>query len=326
MSKKSKARTARETRETMGRPAARKDAAGRVHLALVRDPATGNEFVTLGKRVFEHGWQNDLVTGAANTVRGTLRDDPTVEGVVALARNAMAATSKLADGLLAQAPAGAVACQAGCDHCCYQSVGATPPEALAIWDYLRGTLSKAELATVAARLAGAHARTRSLSSSDRFSPEHPCPFLQSGRCSIYEVRPLACRGMNAFDADQCSKRLRDPDTRAVFLADPDSLGANSFMEPIRAFHAVSAGLQLGLSELYQLDMHPLDLTAALDLLLNGAPSLAREWLEGRTPFQSARGGDSSREPGVHRLSGALAPQIAQIASSEDGGKNAQKDG
>ena len=37
------------------------------------------------------------------------------------------------------------------------------------------------------------------------------------------------------------------------------------MEPIRAFHAVSAGIQLGLAELYRLDMRALDLTAAIDL-------------------------------------------------------------
>jgi Fe-S-cluster containining protein len=296
MSKKSKARKAR------------KDSDGRVHLALVRDPATGHEFVTLGKRVFEEAWQNDLVTGAANTARGTLRDQPSLEAVVALAKNAMAATSRLADGLLARAPSGAVACRAGCDHCCHQSVGATPPEALAIWDHLQAALTEAELAVVAARVAEAHRRDQGLSAADRFSPDHPCPFLRAGQCTIYDVRPLACRGMNAFDANQCSKRLRDPETRAAFLADPDSLGANSYMEPIRAFHAVSAGLQLSLSQFYDLDMRPLDLTAALDLLLNHPASQADDWLAGRRPFESALGGDASAEPGAHRLSGTVTPR------------------
>jgi Fe-S-cluster containining protein len=304
VSKKSKAR---KQRAAAARSAARTGRDGRVHLALVRDPTTGHEFVTLGKRVFEEAWQNDLVTGAANTARGTLRDEPTLEAVVALAQNAMAATSRLAEGLLARAPEGGVACRAGCDHCCYQSVGATPPETLAIADHLRRTLSKAELAAVAAHVAEVHRRTQGLSAADRFSPDHPCAFLRDGRCSIYEVRPLACRGMNAFDADQCSRRLRDPDTRAAFLADPESLGANSYMEPIRAFHAVSAGLQLSLSEFYDLDMRPLDLAAALDLLLNGPPAQADEWLAGRRPFESALGGDASDEPGVHRLSGAVIP-------------------
>ena len=72
------------------------------------------------------------------------------------------------------------------------------------------------------------------------------------------------------------------------------------MEPIRAFHAVSAGLQLGLSELHGLDMRPLDLIAALDLLLNGPESIPDAWIAGGTPFESARGSDASDAPGPAR--------------------------
>ncbi len=308
------ARAKTKTKVGLGARAPRAAAAhtapdGRVHLALVRDPATGHEFVSLSKRVFAETWQNDLVTGTANTTRGTFRDQPSVDAAIALARNAMEATSRLSDGLLGRAPAGAVACKAGCDHCCHQSVGVTPPEALAIWRHLTETLSPAELTEVAAHVAAVHARTTGLSSDDRYSPDHPCAFLRAGQCSIYDVRPLACRGMNAFDAGVCARRLRDPATRAAFLADPDSLGPNSFMEPIRAFHAISAGLQLGLAELYRLDMLPLDLAAALDLLLSApasqAQAKAQEWIDGGSPFASARGGDSSHEPGVRSVSGAL---------------------
>jgi len=294
-----------KARRTGKKRISQRRADGRVHLALVRDPATGHELVSLGRPVFAEGWQDDLVTGTASTARGMLGDQPTVDGAVELARSAMAATSRLAEGLLARAPAGAVACQAGCDHCCHQSVGVTPPEALAIWRHLTSTLSADELAQVASHVAATRARTRGLSSDDRHSPEHPCPFLRDGRCTIYEVRPLACRGMNAFDADLCARRLRDAATRAAFIADPGSLGPTSFMEPIRAFHAISAGLQLGLAELYRLDMRPLDLAAALDLLLSGPPSQAQAWIDGGSPFASARGGDGSRAPGSRPLSGAL---------------------
>ena len=296
---RAKARRAGKKRISQRRPD------GRVHLALVRDPATGHELVSLGRPVFAEGWQDELVTGTASTARGMLGDQPTVDGAVELARSAMAATSRLAEGLLVRAPAGAVACQAGCDHCCHQSVGVTPPEALAIWRHLTSTLSSDELAQVASHVAAIRARTRGLSSDDRHSPDHPCAFLRDGRCAIYEVRPLACRGMNAFDAGLCARRLRDAATRAAFIADPGSLEPTSFMEPIRAFHAISAGLQLGLAELYRLDMRPLDLAAALDLLLSGPPSQAQAWIDGGSPFASARGGDGSHQPGVHRLSGAL---------------------
>src|SRR6478735_1897486 len=276
-----------------------RDTQGRVHLRVQRDPHTGREWIELEAQLFCEPWQDELTIGTAHTARALLGMAPNLESTVELARNAMAATSRLAESLLSRAPAGAVACRAGCDHCCHQPVGLTPPEALAIAAHLRQTLTPEALATVALRLAQRVEETRGLTSAERFSPEHPCPFLNLGQCTIYEVRPLACRGMNSLDAEECRTRLRDPEARAAFLT--RGSGGRSFMEPIRAFHAISAGLQLSLSELYGLDMRPLELTLALDLLLNGAQSCAAEWLSGKQPFESALGGDNA----VPELGGVL---------------------
>ena len=131
----------------------KRDARGRLHLALHRDPVTGDEGLALEVPVFEGAWQNELAAGTANTAYRALGGEATLEATVDLARNVMAATSRLADGLLARAPAGAVACRAGCDHCCHQAVGVTPPEALAILDHVSRTFSDAELEAVAARVA-----------------------------------------------------------------------------------------------------------------------------------------------------------------------------
>jgi len=287
----------------------RRDAHDRVHLAVVRDAATGGARVSLETPVFAESWQDELTAAAANTAYALLgtAPAPTLERVVELARNAMAATSRLAEGLLARAPqeggAAGVACHAGCDHCCYQSVGVTPPEALAIVAHLRSSLSVAALAELAAHIAARHGATRGLSAAERFSPDHPCPFLRSGQCSIYEVRPLACRGMNSLDAGECARRLREPEARATFLA--EGRGGHSFMEPIRAFHAISAGLQLGLSEIFHLDMRPLELTAAMHLLLDGPETIGSDWLHGERSFESARSADGGNDPGLRELSGAL---------------------
>jgi Fe-S-cluster containining protein len=279
-----------------------RDAAGRLHLALHRDPTSGREGISLEVPVFEESWQNDLALGTANTAFATLGRAATLAGAVDLARHVTTATSRLIEGLLARAPSGAIACRAGCDHCCYQIVGVTPPEALAIFDHLSRTASDAALAALADRVAAARARTRGLSSAERFSPDHPCPFLEqpTGRCTIYEVRPLACRGMNSLDAHECEARLRDPETRAEFLA--GGAPGHTFLEPIRAFHAVSAGLQLALAELYRLDMHALDLTAAMDLLLNGDPSITADWIGAGAAFAPART-EGARDPSLQRMSG-----------------------
>jgi Fe-S-cluster containining protein len=258
------------------------DVQGRVHLSLQRDPATGRERVAIEAPVFKEGWQNELVAGAANTAHAILREGPTVSRVVELARSVTASMSRLSEALLANAPAGSVACRAGCDHCCHQVVGITPPEAIAIVEYLRQTLSDVELTRLRAHVAERVERIRGLSSSDRFSPQHPCVFLQSGSCSIYEVRPLSCRGMNSLDATECATRLREPSARAEFLQ--LGRGGKSYLQPIAGAHAVSAGLQLGVSELYHLDMRPLDLAHAIHLLLGNDGSLAEQWLAGQQPF------------------------------------------
>jgi hypothetical protein len=286
------------------RTAAQKDALGRVHLALHRDAETGRERLALNGPVFAETWQNEVTAGTATTAREMLGGDASHASVLELARSVMAATTRLADGFLAHAPQGAVACKAGCDHCCYQSVGVTPPEALVIFDHLTSQLEEGALEAVKQRIAEARERTRGLSSTERFSPAYPCPFLEQGCCSIYEVRPLSCRGMNSLDADDCATRLREPLARAEFVK--NGSGGSSFMEPIRGFHAVSAGLQIALSELYQLDMRPLDLTASLHLLLTDPESVVDAWLAGERAFEAVRGGDSSSDPSAGELSGKLA--------------------
>ncbi len=293
----------RSPKERLPRTAGvQRDASGRLHLRLHRDPKSGQALVELTAPLFQEAWQNEVAAAAANTAYAILHGERSLEGTVALARNAMSGTSRLAEGLLARAPRGAVACKAGCDHCCYQSVGVTAPEALAILDHLGRTRTSEELSALRAHVAKRHDETRGLSATERFSPEHPCPFLVSASCSIYEARPLSCRGMNSLDASECATRLRDPEARAAFLA--EGSGGHSYMEPIRAFHAISAGLQLGLAELFELDMRPLDLTAVMHLLLSDA-ALPEAWLRGESPFETARGGDSTGSLAVQKLSGTL---------------------
>jgi Fe-S-cluster containining protein len=299
--KKSRAeRAAAEKRKQ--KAAVRRDAGGRVHLQLQEDRTTGRRRLVLQEPIFESEWQNQIATATANTAFGTLRDQPSVSRAVELARDVMTVASGLTDELLGRLPAGTIACKPGCDHCCHQVVGVTPPEALAIVEHLHRKLDQAELARVAARVADAHARADGLTSAERFSPAHPCPFLDAGQCSIYEVRPLACRGMNSRDAAGCAERLRDPATRAE--AHANVLGGHSFVEPIRAFIAISAGLQLSLREVYALDSQPLELTAIVHLLLSGPASLAAQWIGGFTPFESARA-DADSEAKTRALAGML---------------------
>jgi Fe-S-cluster containining protein len=262
-----------------------RDEAGRVHLVVRRDPASGKGLVLLAAPLFGEPWQDEVTVSTANTVLAVVREIPNLERVLEATRSAMVSTSRLVDGLLARAPAGSVACKAGCDHCCHVVVGITAPEALVIFEHLKRSRSTLELARLTARVDEFCDRTRGLSSSERFLPEYSCVFLEKGRCSIYEVRPFACRGMNSLDATACETRLRDPEARAEFVREG---GGHLFVEPIQAFRAVSAGLQLALLELYRLDVRPLELSTAIHILLHGNDSaLVGAWIAGQRPFEAA---------------------------------------
>lgn len=273
---------------------------GRVHLVLHRDARGHVAAASLSAPLFAEEWQNTLTASAANTALSKLRDAPDVDDVALLAREAMDALSKFGTGLMAQPDAPHVACTAGCTHCCHQSVGVTPIEAVAIVAHLRQTSSSAELNTVVERVHAARLRTAGLDAQQRFSPDYPCPLLVDNRCSVYAVRPLSCRATNSLDAEQCRTNLYAPQARAAFLE--SGKGPDSLLGPYRASHALSAGLQLCLSEVYGLDMQPLDLTRALDELLQ-QPGLAAEWLRTGRGLSDARGGDGSSNPHLLHVAG-----------------------
>jgi hypothetical protein len=278
-----------------------RDAQGRAHLIVHRDLQSGGERLSLARPLFNEAWQNEVALGAAGTAHALLSEGHTVDQAVKLGRSAMAGTSKIAEGLLASSADQPPACRAGCAHCCYQAVGITTPEALAIYDHLRATRSPSAFEAIARRIRAADDDTRGMTSAERLSPNLPCPFLEEERCSIYEARPLSCRGANSLDAAACERALRDPDARAAFLA--GDLSFPCYLEPIRAFHAVTAGMQIAVHELHGLQMLPLELTAAMRILLDDPETLPQRWLAGEDAFEDARGGDVTTDARIRALAG-----------------------
>lgn len=281
----------------------------RVYLKLVSDDASGEPRLELRAPVFSEDWQNRMTLATANTAFGLLRQERSAATAAHLGKKTMEAASTLTSSLLSRAPAGAVACRSGCAHCCHQRVGATVPEVLAIFSALVAARTAAELRELGERVEGAHRATRGLTRDERNSPQHPCPLLEDGLCSVYEVRPLACRGVHSLDEQACKDKLNDRQRRAAY--ERGELPGHSFVEPVRAVHAISAGLQLGLYEVFGLDLRPLELTAALALLFadlrrNAPGERARRWLEGAPAFAEALGGDATDHQGQVELTGAVA--------------------
>src|SRR5665648_457367 len=98
-----------------------------------------------------------------------------------------------------------VACQAGCDSCCYNQVELTGPEALLIGHHIAQQFSEAEkdllLAHVARIIEIINAMGQAESAARR--REIPCPLLQNRTCLVYPARPLVCRAKHGLDRERC---------------------------------------------------------------------------------------------------------------------------
>ena len=157
------------------------------------------------------------------------------------------------------------ACAPGCSFCCYLPVDVLAPEAFRIGVHLKQTRSPAELATLVYQL-GTHGQ-------HNFGTR-PCPFLAGGRCSIYEVRPMVCRGYNSLSKERCEAYYHDP---CVDLRGTKDRVAGRLAEAIE--DGVIAGL-----EALGLDAQWYELPCAVLRAMEATDGPAR-WARGEAVFQ-----------------------------------------
>jgi hypothetical protein len=130
-----------------------------------------------------------------------------------------------------------VACQEGCDSCCYNQVELTPPEALLIGHHIARQFSQADqdlLLDHAARIIEI-INVMGQNESAARRREIPCPLLRHRTCSVYAVRPLVCRAMHGLNRERCAAELT-----AGSLA-----GSQYYAHRHEIAVSVSAGLQEG---------------------------------------------------------------------------------
>jgi Fe-S-cluster containining protein len=173
------------------------------------------------------------------------------------------------DDVIANAPK--LGCKDGCAYCCYQTVEVTIPEAILVaalvadpTDPRRGTVIEAAQAW------------KGLSEADRRRTGRPCPLLVDGKCSVYDDRPLMCRGLFATESAQC---------RAEHVA-ALSGGADATVEIFPMAQYFMLGDQAGLRGILKdmrLQYDVVELTAAVAAILED-PDLIERWLAGETIF------------------------------------------
>lgn len=188
-------------------------------------------------------------------------------GLLELARTALELTSQTVEGVL-QASGLRTDCTAGCAHCCWLWIDVPAHEALLIAQHLRDTLSAEALKTL---LEEARRRCEGLGTAGHASP---CVLLQDGRCSIYAVRPGACRRYYSQNVSECQRLRIDPAARAQVEY---SLIANTGRAVGDAVNSALASAGF--------DGHFYELTAALVEALED-PQCAERWRRREKVFHS----------------------------------------
>ena len=102
-----------------------------------------------------------------------------------------------------------VACKVGCFYCCYYEVVLTPSEALLLGNHVKQTYSKGALADLMKKIDRTLNLREGRSVEERAKVLHdtPCIFLAGGRCSVYDVRPFACRSLHSLDGRKCKEAV-----------------------------------------------------------------------------------------------------------------------
>lgn len=165
-------------------------------------------------------------------------------------------------------------CKRGCDHCCYQWVRCSAPEALFTFEGIKQTLSPEEMIQLRERIREYSAEL--IPNAAGLMPQIACPLLKDGLCSVYENRPLICRGVASLDAELCRVGRLDPENTMVPYLMPMMHVAGSLRNGIND-GAKAAGFP----------DYDVVLALALAILLDD-PEAPTKYLAGEDVFHSAK--------------------------------------
>jgi Fe-S-cluster containining protein len=218
-----------------------------------------------------------IIDAARRLVIKAMRRGLTTENLTEMVES----TIFLAEGIIAtvrqvHGPPKHKACQMGCNYCCYLEVEVSVPEVLRLVSFIRQKFSREQADSLAKRLRMAAGVVQKMNDFERLFAKLPCPLLKDGNCSVYEARPLVCRGYNSYNWVPCAHELKHPRSSTTVPHDEAQRDTHSDV-----LDGLIAGLKEG--ELYS---EPLELIAALHIALD-EPDLAERWLAGEAVLESA---------------------------------------
>ncbi len=169
-------------------------------------------------------------------------------------------------------------CQSGCDYCCYPPVSAAVPEVANIVAYIQSQLSQAEQNRLTEKVTQVYSQVDPMSGPQRAASNIACPYLNEGKCSIYPVRPLSCRGYNSTSRATC---------RSVFDSSKKDQAIPAYVPLMASAQGLKEGLLGGLKQA-QLKTPLVDLVRASHKLLNELDDNLEAWLDGQDVFADCK--------------------------------------
>ena len=109
-----------------------------------------------------------------------------------------------------------------------------------------------------------------------------CPFLEGdqqgvgGKCSVYEVRPLVCRGYHSLDVHRCKRAFDEPEDKSFMIEGWGLPIAEEICKAV-SFGLLANGLDGGYFKL-----------AHAVLIALETPDAAERYLAGERVFDSVR--------------------------------------
>ena len=97
-------------------------------------------------------------------------------------------------------------CKKGCEFCCHQPVFANIQEILLVVDYINSNFSVAQIENIQTKALDKIKKIDATSVKELLKYSHACPLLVDGACSVYPVRPMACRIYMSSDVNSCIRR------------------------------------------------------------------------------------------------------------------------
>jgi len=174
------------------------------------------------------------------------------------------------------------ACRKGCYYCCSHMVTATGPELIRIADFVRTNWTAAQISELRSRIEEHKLATASWRAGvSEYPARHSCPLLdrQEGACTVWQDRPIVCRGWNSVNVEDCIEKHENPESGVRERALGPQVAIGDF---------VRQGLEEGLAD-HKTNGEICELAYGLGIALDN-PDAGDRFLAGEDLFAEARKG------------------------------------